>query len=546
MNFTYEKARIDALIIGSGLSALMAARSLHMPEGMQAMIIGTGSGASPFVHGFNMPLHPDDSVDCFIEDTLRSGRGQNSKSLVEELCRGSLELLPVLRGELGVDFDKKDGQYKFLRPLGASHPRVVSVGNETGVEIIKKIREELLRRPDITFCPGYRALRLMVRDGCVCGALVYSAKNFTYTFIETKTVILASGGFCGIYPFSTNTSDIGGDGIAMAYEAGLPLVDLEFVQFEPSAAVYPDALRGRSVITTMYYEGAVLRNKNGDRFMLSVSDKGECVDKDVQARAIFTEIAEGRGTEHGGVYFDATGVGAEKLNEQYSSYVKRYSDVGIDISKEPFEIAPAPHTSLGGVMIAPDCSTAVRGVFACGEITGGLHGANRIGGNAGLETLVFGRRAGLSAAVYLAGAQFRKTDAAEIDTFVKSVSGWGVEYTPEKLADIKAQVSEVLSKDLNVLRCGIDLGKAVWNLRAALKSMSSATCRSNNQLYDKLRIQNDLTAAYLLAVAANARGESCGCHVRTDSSPEGRGVYSVVISHGKDGSMSVKKRPVAE
>ena len=159
--------------------------------------------------------------------------------------------------------------------------------------------------------------------------------------------------------------------MAMALDAGAELTDMEFVQFEPSAAVWPLAIAGKSVITTLFYEGAVLRNGKGERFMFRYSDKGECADKDVLSFAIASEIAAGRGTEHGGVAFDASGVGRERLEEAYSAYVKRYRAVGMDIAEQAMEIAPAAHTSLGGVYARPDCSTSVEGLFVCGETLGG-------------------------------------------------------------------------------------------------------------------------------------------------------------------------------
>ena len=486
----------------------------------------------------------DDSVACFEADTLKSGREQSNPALVDALCKGSLSVVPPLMKELGIEFNRqKDGSYSLLRPLGASNPRVASVGNHAGVAIMNAIRAEFAGNPNITEIGSTRALRLLKADGRVSGALTYSEKTETFTCYTADVVVLASGGFCNIYPFSTNMSDIGGDGIAMAFGAGASLCDMEFVQFEPSAAVAPAALRGKSVITTMFFEGAVLRNALGERFMLNYSDKGECVDKDVQAKCIFKEIKEGRGTEHGGVYFDATGVGREKLNELYASYVKRYADVGIDIATTPFEIAPAPHTSLGGVVIDAHCDTGIPGLYACGEVTGGLHGANRIGGNAGLETLVFGSIAGKSAAEYLHHAAPADLDEETIEDFVcDTLSLCGKKpVETELLTKLRAQMGEILSDKLNVLRCGAELEVAVDEFGAMLETLEETSLEgaSAKLKFETIRLVNDLQTAYLLAVSAYTRAGSMGCHVRTDSVDE-KEKYRIVIRNTPDGAAVTK------
>ena len=541
----YSVIHTDALIIGTGLSGLLAARTLtkKLPTA-EILMIGNGLGASPYVHGFNMVLHEEDSMDSFKEDTVVGSRNQSKDELVNALCDGSRKLLPVLE-ELGIEFNRKNGEYSLLRPLGASHPRVASVGNHTGVAIMNAVRREFETNEKVSALEDTRALRLLRMDGRVCGALTYQIKEKKFTVVVANAVVMACGGFCNIYPFSTNMSDIGGDGIAMAFGAGADLCDLEFVQFEPSAAVAPKAIRGKSVITTMYYEGAVLRNTLGERFMLQYGKDAECVNKDVQAKYIFKEIKEGRGTENGGVYFDATGVGRDRLNEQYDSYVKRYSDVGIDIATTPFEIAPAPHTSLGGIAVDEDCFSGIEGLYACGEIIGGLHGANRLGGNAGLETMVFGRIAGDSVADYLADAAACEVTVDDIEDFVcdtLSLSG-ETPVTAELLDSLRGQMQNVLGDKLNVLRCGTELEEAVNEIGGMLETLDNSSLEgvSDELKFATLRLINDLQTAYLLAISAYTRTESCGCHVRTDCDEETEDKYRVVIRNAPEGALVLKE-----
>ena len=547
---TYSTIKTDALIIGSGLAGLLAAKQIYEKSDASITMLGDGWGASPFVHGFNMPLHPDDSVEIFKEDTLRSGRYQSISELCDTLCEGSATVKDELI-ELGINFDRApDGSYKLLRPLGASVARVASVGNHTGIAIMKKVRS-ILESSDRFTMLRQRALRLFVDNGRVFGALTYNKEKGEFQLIESKLTVICTGGFCNIYPFSTNKSDIGGDGVAMSYYAGASLTDLEFVQFEPSAAVAPKKLRGQSVITTMYYEGAVCKNTLGERFMLKYSDRGECVDKDVQSKHIYREIQEGRATENGGVYFDATGVGREKLNEMYSSYVKRYQNVGIDIATTPFEIAPAPHTSLGGVVVDKNCNTEIEGLFACGEIIGGLHGANRAGGNAGLETLVFGTIAGKSAAEFYANDNQGDYVPSKLhcDNFVNSVISRVTDTALDTsvIGELRAQLESILDRKLSVLRCGTDLESARDELAIILEKISAfdTDMAAAEDVYSLIRLENDVTTAYLLSLSCLERDMSIGCHVRSDcpEADDNSEKYRVNVRYGKSGA-TVKKVPL--
>ena len=235
--------KTDLLIIGGGLAGLTAAYEVLKAEpGRRITILRPGAGSSPYVHGFNMPLNPQDSTELFIQDTEASGRGQGNAALVEELCRGSLELLPFF-DELGLDFNREaDGSYQQLRPLGASCPRVISIGNDAGGAILRKLLTVMEQHENVSVCTTLHALRLITEDGRVCGAHCFDTQSKRWMQIKAKAVILAAGGFCRIFPFSTNSADLGGDAMAMALDAGAELTDMEFVQFEPSAAVWPLAI----------------------------------------------------------------------------------------------------------------------------------------------------------------------------------------------------------------------------------------------------------------------------------------------------------------
>ena len=378
----------DVLIIGGGLAGWRAAEAA-VKAGASVALVANGSGNSPDIHAINVPVCEDDSVERFIDDTLRSGRGGCDRELVEVLCRESVKLKDEF------PFDRNpDGSYKLLQPLGCSVPRCVTIGHKIGAYALAKIKRDLAGEVEVV-------------ENRVT-ALSFNSQISTFnsqlgdddgTRIACS-IVIATGGWCGKYDFSDNPPELRGDGIEMAATFGAATRDMDIVQYEPTVALAPESVRRIPVITTMFFEGATLRNAKGDEFL---SDRH--ANKDEMSRAIFAEIEAGRGVD-GGVWFDATKVPREILDTTYVDTVKRYAAAGIDIHRESMLVAPAPHTSLGGLVIDTRCrvlsadGTPIPGLFAAGEVTGGIHGLNRIGGNAGTETLVFGKIAGEEAASY--------------------------------------------------------------------------------------------------------------------------------------------------
>lgn len=492
--------------------------------GLRPVLIHDGMGASPWVHGFNVPVRPEDDAEAFLADTLQSGLGLSDERLARILCGGAQQIYDFLDG-LALCFNKDGDRLQALKPLGSSQERVISIGNETGTAVLNRLKELLHGKVDEI--PHSRALKLYTDAKGVCGALCYHSDSNRFESYYARTVVLATGGFCGIFPVSTNKRDSGGDGIAMAYEAGCKLCDLELIQFEPSAAVYPQALVGTSVITTLFFEGAVLRNADGERFMLRYSDKGECVGKDVQACLIASEIASGKGSPHGGVYMDITGVPQEVLDSKYPMYVKRYADVGMDLRREWIELAPAPHTALGGVCIDTDCRATLPGLYACGEIVGGLHGANRIGGNAGLETLVFGRRAGMAAAKYALEHRDERIDCREAEL------PYGKTSIEDRLTALRSQMQQLLREHLGAVRSARGLQTAKEGLASALNEGKSLIAATPAEQFARLRLLNDLSCALLVTDAALCRDHSIGCHNRSDAPRDCAATYRIIQKRGQ-------------
>ncbi len=376
----------DVLVIGGGLAGWRAAEAA-VKRGASVALVANGVGNSPDIHALNVPVRVDDSVERFIDDTLTSGKGACDPKLVEVLCRESVKLADEF------PFDRNaDGSYKLLQPLGCSVPRCVSIDHKIGAWILAKIKRDLSDKVEVI----HGRVTQLSRTSSLF--TIHHSLGDDDGTCTARSVVIATGGWCGKYAFSDNPPELRGDGIDLAVNLGAATRDMDLVQYEPTVALAPAKLRCIPVITTMLYEGATFRNRLGDEFL---ADKH--ANKDEISRAILAEIKAGRSVD-GGVWFDATGVPREILETTYIDTVRRYASAGVDITREPMLVAPAPHTSLGGLVIDARCrvlradGSPIPGLFAAGEVTGGVHGANRIGGNAGTEVLVFGRIAGESAA----------------------------------------------------------------------------------------------------------------------------------------------------
>lgn len=516
----------DVLIIGSGLTGIVAADEIIRHSDLSVIQLGCGGGASPFIHGFCLPVGEGDSNELFFEDSMSSGYGQSDERLVRRLCYDANELLAYF-AELGLDLDRNEKGVSLLHSLGSTVPRIAGIQNNSGPAMLSALHQRLEKSERYRRLSGQRALELITADGRVIGARCFDTKDNEFYTIYAKTVVLATGGFGRLFPESTNTPDIGGDGIAMAYLAGSTLTDMEFIQFEPSAAVWPPEVAGKGIVTTMFYDGAVLRGKDGNRFMLEYSEAGECVPKDVQSKCICNEILRHGSSPHGGVWFDATKVPEEKWQGVYLPYLKRYLACGIDLRKEPVEIAPAAHTTCGGVRIDESCFCGVPGLLVCGECAGGLHGANRLGGNAGLETMVFGRIAGKTAVSTTDAAMILPQDDERTPDLSSDVD----------LAPMRERLSRVMRESLNVVRGkeGLEGGiKAVDEMLSLLGDHTGS--------FAKHRLYNDLLTARITMVSALERGSDVGCHCRIDAVKEEE-KYRIEIKMNGEG-MEVHRKPV--
>jgi succinate dehydrogenase / fumarate reductase flavoprotein subunit len=406
----YEVREHDVLIIGAGgagLRAAIAAAERGLSVGIvsksllgKAHTVMAEGGIAAAVGN----VDPDDSWRQHFIDTLKSGKFLNTWRMAEIFTREAPERVIELE-QWGALFNRTPQGRISQRPFGGhTYRRLCHVGDRTGLEMIRTLQEKVLTTDAKVYMETTVTKLFKDGSGRVVGALAYTRESGNFVHFKVKAVIMATGGWGRIYKVTSNSWEGTGDGCVLAYDAGAELVDMEMVQFHPTGMVWPPGVRGILVTEGVRGEGGILRNAEGERYMERYDpEKMELSTRDVVARANYTEVTEGRGSEHGGVYLDITHLGYEGIMKKLPTMHEQFLKLAdIDIARDPMEVFPTVHYTMGGIKVDPEtCATNVAGLFAAGECAGGLHGANRLGGNSLSDLLVFGRRAGLGVAEYV-------------------------------------------------------------------------------------------------------------------------------------------------
>jgi succinate dehydrogenase / fumarate reductase flavoprotein subunit len=415
----YEVREHDVLIVGAGgagLRASVAAAQHGLSVGIvtksllgKAHTVMAEGGIAASVGN----VDPDDSWRQHFIDTLKSGKFLNNWRMAEIFAKEAPERVYELE-QWGALFNRTPEGKISQRPFGGhTYRRLCHVGDRTGLELIRTMQEKVLAT-DAKVYMETTITKLLKKQGRVVGALAYTRENGKFVHFKAKAVVMATGGWGRIFKVTSNSWEGTGDGVVLGYDAGAELVDMEMMQFHPTGMVWPPGVRGLLVTEGVRGEGGLLRNSEGKRYMENYDpEKMELSTRDVVARANYTEVQEGRGSEHGGVYLDITHLGYEGIMKKLPTMHEQFLKLAdIDISKEPMEVFPTVHYTMGGIKIDPEtAASTVPGLFAAGEVAGGLHGANRLGGNSLSDLLVFGRRAGEGAAAYIE----ESTHPADID-----------------------------------------------------------------------------------------------------------------------------------
>ncbi len=406
----HEVREHDVLIIGAGGAGLRAAIAA-VEKGLSVGIVTKsllGKAHTVMAEGGIAAavgnVDPDDSWRQHFIDTLKSGKFLNNWRIAEIFTKEAPERVIELE-QWGALFNRTPQGRISQRPFGGhTYRRLCHVGDRTGLEMIRTLQEKVLTSDAPVYMETTVTKLFKNGSGRVVGALAYTRESGKFVHFKVKAVIMATGGWGRIYKVTSNSWEGTGDGCVLAYDAGAELVDMEMVQFHPTGMVWPPGVRGILVTEGVRGEGGILRNAEGERYMERYDpEKMELSTRDVVARANYTEVTEGRGSEHGGVYLDITHLGYDRIIKKLPTMHEQFLKLAdIDIAREPMEVFPTVHYTMGGIKVDPEtCATNVPGLFAAGECAGGLHGANRLGGNSLSDLLVFGRRAGMGVAEYI-------------------------------------------------------------------------------------------------------------------------------------------------
>ncbi len=505
----------DVIIVGGGAAALIAALEAKK-SGSDVLLVSKGligRGGNTIVSGAGfsgyLPMRvSEDSVEQFKLDTLNSGKGINREDLLKIFIERSGSTILELEN-YGVQFSKAYGDYVRRRPPGHSQPRQIPTVFDhvpyytRGLSITLPLREAA-QKCGIRFIEKTQIIKLLQdRDG-VCGALGINFSTSEYTQIAARAVILATGGGGMIYEKTNNTSDVTGDGYSLALDVGARLVDMEFVQFYPTMATTPLKI---AVSNPLFGDGAVLRNKKMERFLIKYDPAGDMATRDSMSRAIFSEVQKGNGV-NGGVYIDCRGILSDVLAHRYKAFFEHLLDHGIDLKKDLLIISPTTHFFMGGIVIDENCSAGVPGLFAAGEVVGGLHGANRLSGNALTETVVFGKIAG-----QMAAKQAKKSKFYRI--FNKLYDEQFGQRTAN-LTEIKKSLRHTMWENVSVVRSESSLKNASEQISLCQKELTTHKTRGLRELAIKHSLQKMLTVAEVVTRSALLRKESRGSHYRSD------------------------------
>jgi fumarate reductase (CoM/CoB) subunit A len=540
-----EIRECDVLVIGSGgagCRAAIEARKSNLNVSIVSKGLSFKSGCTTLAEGgYNAAfgyVDIDDSVEAHFEDTMKGGAYLNDTSLVKILVNEAQDRLIELES-YGAIFDRQESGKLNQRPFGGqSFRRTCFQGDRTGHEMMMALKEEVIKQKIETYDEVMIISLIMDNKNTrVIGACGLSLKSSNMIIFRAKSTIIASGGAGWLYPVTSNAIQKTGDGYSLAYNAGADLIDMEQIQFHPTGMLYPESRKGVLVTEAVRGEGGKLFNVDMERFMENYDERGELATRDVVARAIYNEIREGRGTDNGGVYLDVTHLPNELIEEKLETMLLQFMDVGVDIREEAMEVAPTAHHFMGGIRIKPGGETTVENLFAAGEASGGIHGANRLGGNALADTQVFGKRAGESAAKNALSSKLEDNeDQVNFEEErIKNIIKDGNIYPHQ----IKKELMETMWADVAIIRNEEGLKSALNKIeQLKIKSMDMKVPEGsgyNKNLLDALEIENMLTVASLVTQSALVRRESRGSHYREDyPQKDNRWNRSIVLNKNKD------------
>ncbi len=520
-----RRYKSDILVIGGGGAGLMAAYEATK-HNVKVAVVNKGkvqrTGATIMAPGAISAVDDrwkteGDSKELFIEDTIKGGRYLNNQDLVKILAERSPSLVLELE-RMGAIFqrDMIGEKYMLRTDGGHTYARCPYLEDRTGREMVRAMVSELTKR-GIPFYENIIITRLIKKDNKIAGATGICSKTLEPILFECKAIILATGGAGSIYENTDNSIDLTGDGYALALEAGATLRDMEFVQFYPIGFLFPPSFKGMLAGFTYYSR---LYNSKGERFMERYDpEKLELSTRDRVSRAIMQEIIEGRGTPLGGVYMDLSFNEPGFIKKMTPGLYKTYTNLGINPEKDQIEIAPTVHFFMGGLEVNTKWETSVPGLYAAGEVSGGMHGANRLGQNALAEILVSGVISGENSAQYAFKSEVTYLNPLETkkeEELVEEIMNQKRGYTPSQVRKI---LKEIMKKNVGIYRTEESLNEAlneVERLEKTTIKISSKSKYMNRELLEAIENKNMIITAKSVIISAIQRKESRGAHFRRD------------------------------
>jgi succinate dehydrogenase / fumarate reductase, flavoprotein subunit len=518
----------DVLVIGAGGAGLRAAIEALAQGARVGVVCKSLLGKAHTVMaegGLAAAMCNVDKADSWrthFRDTMRGGKFLNNWRMAQLHAQEAPDRVRELE-QWGALFDRTgDGEILQRAFGGHTFKRLCHVGDRTGLEMIRTLQDRGVQMGFDVFMEC-TVTRLLTDGGKIAGAFGYWRESGRFVTFRAKSVVISTGGIGKSWKITSNSWECTGDGMALAYEAGAELLDMEFVQFHPTGMVWPPGVQGILVTEAVRGEGGILRNKNGERFMEKYDpQRMELSTRDVVARSIYTEVREGRGTEHGGAFLDISHKPAEYVKKKLPSMYHQFKELAdVDITKGPMEVGPTCHYMMGGIRVEADTGqSSIPGLFAAGEAAAGLHGANRLGGNSLSDLLVFGRRAGLAAAEHAKKSPLPALDAAQIEDAERHVLAPFERATGEDPYAIQRDLQQTMQTLVGIFRTEEDLRRALEEI-AKLKARAANIRVEGSRLYNpgwhlSQELQCMLTVSEAVTLSALARRESRGAHSRID------------------------------
>ncbi|MCW5574985.1 MAG: FAD-binding protein [Burkholderiales bacterium] len=555
-----QTIKTDILILGSGGAGLFAALHAHQHDpGLSITVAVKGllgkTGCTRMVQGgYNVALAAGDSVERHFMDTIEGGKWLPDQDLAWTLVETAVERIHELENELGCFFDRNpDGTIHQKAFAGQTFDRTVHKGDLTGIEIINRLAEQVWAR-GIQRLEEHRAVEFIRNKAgdAIAGVLMIDMRSGEFTFVQAQAVLLATGGGPTMYKFHTPSGDKSCDGMAMALRGGLVLRDMEMVQFHPTGLIAGSDTRitGTIIEEGLRGAGGYLLNGAGERFMHNYDPRNERATRDIVSRGMYEEMRAGRVNQHGGLYITMKHLDPVMVRQQFKGMVERCADCGFDLVGGLVDVVPTAHYMMGGVAFRTDCTTDLHGLFVAGEDSGGVHGANRLGGNGVANSTVFGGIAGdVMPGWVRANGEFRAPDPEAIDAAVARCRA-PLSRRGGDINAIREALYNVMWDDVGIIRDSASLVRAEGQLdeldaRLDAAGVDGSTLAFNLTWHDWLNLKNLVLVSKSIRFAAMAREDSRGAHFRADF-PEVRDLensrYTCVSWH--EGRFTSETRPV--